>query len=370
MFDLDSPEKFGFLCHFATVIPRILPLVASAGNGEARGIIFFILEASRHCRMDLEAVLALGASHLISCFSGINQPGSQARQQKLVHEKEKLLKDIQPEERPYNEDLEQRKASLVYHYLRYLVHVTDGASITKCLARLDSARGILRDMLDECVLIDRTFLEVFMHHDTLSSVTVPLRPQNAELMKKMMVDQDHFLPLGIIARIAMLRAETAGATVPPVSAITQAIEISQDLERPAPLIMDELPLEYQVIRHAYISACFIWLYSILYPNGIEDDKVQQVVCQGVEDMLSLDIFGSRPFLLFPIFIVGMASVKQEDRDAIEVLFEGLESSFLLTDTEGCHRIVRSSWEIYNGGQARSWDGMRLMDVEGIDFILS
>ncbi|KAL4790140.1 fungal-specific transcription factor domain-containing protein [Aspergillus venezuelensis] len=370
MFDLDSPEKFRFLCHFATVIPRALPLVASAETGEARGVMFFILEASRQYRMVLEAVLALGASHLIRCFSGTDQPGSQARQQKLVHEKEKLLKDGQPEERPYDEDLEQRKAPLVYHYLRYLVHISDGPSSTNCLARLDSARGILRDMLHEGVLIDQTFLEVFMHHDTLSSVTVPLRPQNVEPLKKMMMDQDHFLPLDIIARIATLRSEAAGATVPPASAITQAIEISQDLAGPVPLKMDELPPEYQTIRHAYTSACFIWLYSIIYPNGIEDDKVQQVVCQGVEDMLSLHTLGSRPFLLFPIFIVGMASIRQEDRDAIEVLFERLDSSFLLTDTEGCHRIVRSSWEIYSGGQARSWDWMRLMDVEGIDLILS
>ncbi|KAE8328025.1 hypothetical protein BDV39DRAFT_214584 [Aspergillus sergii] len=121
--------------------------------------------------------------------------------------------------------------------------------------------------------------------------------------------------LDIIKRISSLHFRSRTKKVNNSTTITEAVGIWQDLATWQP--PEALPGEqYQELYDSYTSALFTWLYLILHPDSMCDAKVQSMVEQGVVTMSAVTVLELSPFLLIPLFILGLASVQDEHKDFI------------------------------------------------------
>jgi hypothetical protein len=98
---------------------------------------------------------------------------------------------------------------------------------------------------------------------------------------------------------------------------------------------------------------------------MSNSKVQSVVKQGIASLCQIKTSGVVAFLLFPAFILGIASVSQEDRGEIEKQFERLARFSGLGNVKLAYEVVRRSWAGHDGGMRRSWDWMEQMEKYGI-----
>lgn len=149
--------------------------------------------------------------------------------------------------------------------------------------------------------------------------------------------------------------------------ICEAVLLWQDLSGFQPQTADQ---EQVFAFSSYISALFIWLYSIIYPDNITDQKVQTTLKQGIRDMKEIQTSGVLAFLLFPTFILGSASVDAEDRQEIEAQFDRLAKFSGLGNIKLAYEVVKRSWAEYTAGNQRSWDWMKQMEIHGISLPLT
>jgi hypothetical protein len=125
----------------------------------------------------------------------------------------------------------------------------------------------------------------------------------------------------------------------------------------------ELPSDYHALANSYTAACFIWLFSTLYPDNVADERVQAVVRHCLEHLSSIRTTGIQQFLLFPVFVVGMACIRQEDRNVIEEFLMKVEV-FCRGNVDACSRLIQKTWDSYDAGVERSWDWLYLVETDG------
>jgi hypothetical protein len=212
-------------------------------------------------------------------------------------------------------------------------------------------------------------MEFFRYHHILGNLTDHAQLYNdissskwRNILRHSRVSNE-VLPLDLIARIAALRLKAGVA--PSGSVIAQSVAIWKDLDDWEPRVVGtELPFAYHALAHSYTAACFTWLFSILYPDNIADEKVQVVVRRCLEHLSSIRTIGIHQFLLFPIFVVGMACIRQEDRTVLEGLLIKMEM-YCRGNVDACGRLIRKTWESYDAGVERSWDWMYLVEPDGV-----
>ncbi|KAE8384324.1 hypothetical protein ETB97_010996 [Aspergillus alliaceus] len=165
--------------------------------------------------------------------------------------------------------------------------------------------------------------------------------------------------LDIIRRTSSLHYRSRTGGVNNSTTITEAVAIWQDLDNWQP--PKSLPEEqYQDLYDSYTSALFTWLYLILHPDSMRDDKVQAMVERGVASMAGITILELSPFLLVPLFIHGLASVQEKHRDFISNLFDQIEDT-ICEDAEVYRTIVERSWDNQDRGMCRSWEWIQCGD---------
>ncbi|OJJ84147.1 uncharacterized protein ASPGLDRAFT_102870, partial [Aspergillus glaucus CBS 516.65] len=126
--------------------------------------------------------------------------------------------------------------------------------------------------------------------------------------------------LNFIARVSALHSEarTAGAISSPI--IAQTFSIWKDIDKwrpPAYGSDDEESFDYRNMCEAYVAAIFIWLFFIVYPDNLADDKVQVMVRKGLESLDAIDDPWLMSFGLFPAFLIAVACVQVQDRELLE-----------------------------------------------------
>jgi hypothetical protein len=170
----------------------------------------------------------------------------------------------------------------------------------------------------------------------------------------------------LISRISKLQVESTTGSIPSAIALSRAISIWQDLDHWAPQQPDSTvspPLS--IIYDVFVGTLFIWLFSILHPDKISDKRVQDTVSRDLVSLANIDSPSHPALLLLPTFIHGLASTRQEDRDAIEMQFERLKVGSDLEGIDLCSEVVRSSWKAYDCGVENSWNWARLVEMRDI-----
>ncbi|KAE8418088.1 hypothetical protein BDV36DRAFT_166476 [Aspergillus pseudocaelatus] len=167
--------------------------------------------------------------------------------------------------------------------------------------------------------------------------------------------------LAIIKRISSLHFRSRTGKVNNSTTITEAVGIWQDLATWQP--PEALPGEqYQELYDSYTSALFTWLYLILHPDSMCDEKVQSMVEQGVVAMSAITVLELSPFLLIPLFILGMASIQDDHKDFIGGLFDQIEEQTAFEEVEVYRTMVERSWESQDQGIPRSWEWIKWQDA--------
>lgn len=340
--------------------------------------------------MVLKALLCVGASHLLN-----NTPPGAVETKRLTAERQRLLQEtgnelssrvalLQSLDRGTAEKAAESESLLAGYLLLYLYELSEGTGNGAWRGRLDGARGIIFDMLErhqeisredlEGLGINQSLLEFFVYHDILASVTIQQQSRKPLFSKRPPRDQSEHMfgvhngLLDFIARVAALQsdARAAGAISGPV--IAQAVSIWQDIDKwkpPAYTSDEEASFDYRNMCEAYVPAIFIWLFCILYPDSLSDDKVQVMVRKGLESLEAIDEPNMLSFALFPAFLIAVACIQSQDRELLEEQLDKIEEARQFRNIQVCKNVIRSSWAYYDAGEKQSWDWIRLMEAQGV-----
>lgn len=249
----------------------------------------------------------------------------------------------------------------------------------------EEEEGLDREQL-EALDIDNFLMQFFIYHDILTRVTVQ-RPQSSLLNRVPSKDssspsssssapnfnrKEHMFGvynglIDIILRIAVLRTEANAVPVLPGTVISQAVEIWQDIDNwRQPAVSDnELSDDYQHMCDAYIAASFLWLFSIVYPDRVADEKVQTMVQKGLESLSSIEAPRMLSFGLFPVFVIGMACIHEQSRGAVEEQLDHIEKFCQFRNIQLCRDVIRGAWGVCDSGDGHSWDWIRLMEGQRV-----
>lgn len=415
---IESRSEHQFFYHFTEVTSRVLTLSTDQNNP----ILSVILPRSLQDPMVMKSVLCLGASHFTK-----HLPLDASEMAMFSQDKRRLLHQAEQQQAWRNESLErlsQRQgdqtteveAVLISALLLILYEISEGNGSDSWNLRLTRARDVVhhalkrerqsdndtdmdleaRDRNNHYSLlqsmkdlnINNFLLEFFIYHDVLANVTVniPLEmptpmydvePLKAQYSSQTNGTEDNQAPyvlgvndglLDLISRVAALRSHAMADTSLSATTISQAVGIWHDLENWCPpesmLLSEDLMYTYD----AYRTALFVWLFSIIYPDNMIDERVQMMVQRGIKSLACIKpSSGSYTFLLFPLLVYGVVSIRQEDRDSVDKQFQRVEGFSRLGNIRLCQNVVHKTWESYDAGQKRSWDWVSSMQSEGVSF---
>ncbi|KAJ5166774.1 uncharacterized protein N7482_005555 [Penicillium canariense] len=146
----------------------------------------------------------------------------------------------------------------------------------------------------------------------------------------------------------VLAQETGGLDS---KSITQALTVWNDLEHLRPPEPLDTP-RYLSLHAACVSALFVWLYLVVHPEDIGDEKVQTTVHTGLVNAENVSDSETFPFLLIPAFCLGLASIRDEERECVKGIFDKAERSGI---SKRFRETVTKSWKRQDRGMKRSWD---------------
>ncbi|KAK5553782.1 DNA-binding transcriptional regulator ume6 [Exophiala xenobiotica] len=377
---VDSQIEQKFFYHFTNVTSRVLTIC----NDEKNPLLTVVLPRSLDDPMIAKAISCLGGSHLVNL-----QPEAETR---MKAEKQRLFRDALDQQTVRLQRLRATKtlrtsseveAILASTLLLCLYEISEGSGNISWKLRLNEARELIQTALQsampaaQCAVhavgsigVNQFLLDFFAYHDILAGVTdatrepvlgSAIRASQTQDDAYMMIGADNGL-FGLIAKIATLRANAITNGRKNVTVICEAIRIWEELDAWKPDTDDK---DQRLAFSAYSAALFVWLYSIIYPDKVADDKVQTCIRQGLDDMQQIQASGVLAFLLFPAFVFGFASVLSEQRAEVSAVFDRLSGFSGLGNVRLARDLVKTSWLDHGTGCVRSWDWMQQMQANGI-----
>lgn len=364
--------------HFTEVVSTILTLSKGKSNPLNSVVVPLALKDSS----TLDAMLCMAASHLLKLQRNVTEDGELMEEKNRLYDsavdaQSALMRTYQDPTAP--DASYDRDSTLATALLLCLYELCEGTGDDAWLIHLDAARRILRSASsakdvegEPCTSplssslgsVSPFLVEYFIYHDTLASVTVPLEPViEPSFYQSSQPREDESYMVGVydglagfISQISDLRARWQASAKVDGNLVCEAVDIWQELSDWESVALDG---DRQLIALLYRGALFIWLYSIIYPDGQENSKVQDIVKSSLADMqrISPDS-GGKSCLLFPLFIMGAASINNEDREAVSAQFDALGSWSALGNVSLAHKAVRDMWKDHDSGVPRSWDWMR------------
>lgn len=395
---IESPHEKLFLFHFVQSTSHILTLPSDQDDDPVMSVV---VAMAVDYPIILKAALCLGASHMINHMSSNDTEASMftGEKQKLLQETEELqslrVTALQDLDSGTQERRAEYEALLMSYLLLYLYELSEGTGDKCCQVRLDRARDIVfsaweeqsqsdeehdegdegpdREELEE-LGFDSFLMQFFLYHDILASVTVQ-RPKSSLIscrqeyaLSSPNTDQkEHMFGvynglINIVSRIVSLRSDANTAPLQ-ATVIAEAVGIWQNIDD-WKLPGEGLPDDYCNMCEAWIAASFIWLFSIVYPNKIANEKVQTMVDRGLQCLSAVKLPDLLSFALFPVFIIGMACIQQQSREVIDEQLDRVDGFGQFRNAQVCRNVMRSAWEAYDTGVEHNWDWIRLMEVQG------
>ena len=367
--------------HFTTTTSKVLTNETDTRNP----LLTNILPRSLQDPMIQTAILCLGASHLLSL---VPNPESD-----LKMEKDRLLKHTEHEQimrikaaQSISKQIVKSEldAILSCAMLLCLYEISEGTGDVAWRIRLDVARDLLQNAIDNHHVVVNTsaeagsinnrksldvnefLLEFFIYHDILATVTDQSRRStlSSSLWTSTGINNQRPYMIGIedglfdlVSRVAALRLRDS-----PESIICEALVLWEELNEWQPATSDP---DHKLACSAYISALFVWLYSLINPLNIADDKIREAVKTGMEDMQNIQGSGVLAFLLFPTFVLGHASITSHERQQCTAQFDRLRHFSGLGNVKLARELVKLSWDAYDNGALDAWDWVHQMEQHGI-----
>ncbi|KAF7590714.1 hypothetical protein BBP40_002505 [Aspergillus hancockii] len=245
----------------------------------------------------------------------------------------------------------------IYHFLRQQDHFYEPGNLEMTKSMFDETRT---NNLVVGLSTQNGIMNVTVSSDLQTDPTIDPPGDPAQDMYMIGANDGLF---ELISRVSRLHSESSSGSIPSAIILSRAIAIWQDLDNWEPGCAPSPSL--RAIYDIFVGTLFIWLFSVLYPDKIVDKRVQDTVLKDLVGFSEIETPGLPSLLLFPVFIHGLASVRQEDRDAIEMQFERLKAGSGLEDIDLCREVVRSCWRKYDCGVERSWDWARIVAAQGI-----
>lgn len=410
---LETPKEGIFLYHLINSTAKLLALSSKQDEDGPGPIISTIISIGTNDPMVFKALLCLGASHLIQYTADSPSSLNEESIAELKEEKLRLLREAEQLQSSRLQTLTEaanKKAEydalIASHLVLFIYEFSEGTGDSSWLSRLDGARRVVsiaweehqgqfededeesssedeEEWLDrgqlESLDIDNCIMQFFIYHDVLTRVTAQ-KPQSSLLNRvppkdatpKINRPEDMFGVynglIDIILRIAVLRTEANAVSILPGSVISEAVEIWQDIDNwdlhYAP--GNEPSSDYRHMCEAYISASFIWLFSIIYPDRIADEKVQAMAQTGLEALSSIEAPGILTYGLFPVFVIGTACIHEHTREMVDKQLDRIESICWFRNVMLCRDVIRGAWRVSDSeGDGHGWDWIRLMEEQSV-----
>jgi hypothetical protein len=379
--------------HFTRNLSQVLT-ISIGDNNPMCGVV---IPLALRDRTIMDTILCLAGSHLLRFYQG-EQRG------KLLHlsSERTRLHDAAATAQAYrlqglksmprgNDALvsafaPDREVIFATSILLCLYEIVEGTSDNGWRNHLEAARQIITDAVEDAspehepptpnetrenlvTEINPFLIEYFLYHDSLAAVTVPslklTKVQTADLVNHdptMIGVQDGLSDF--IARISALCGQAACSPLQPDgNIVAKAVIIWEDLANWK--THGGIATERKMIAEFYRWALFIWLFSIVYPDGKEDPRVQDAVQRIAGEMCNIKYGDSvMSCLLFPLFVIGSAAIRQEDRDVISAQFGRLTKWSKLGNVDLTFQVVKKIWADHDMGLPRSWDWVKLLETHG------
>lgn len=401
------------LFHFITETSRVLTMNIQIPNDNP--MITLVLPHALQDTMIQKSVLSLAASHVTNLYpdkcSDVfrrekNQLVEDAESQQLIRWRKISSKGNNTREMYKHPDFEVLLTGML---LLCLYEICDGKGDLSWRIRLNKIRELMRHALRPAPANSRSpgvvqelsegyipesetspsteeeieeiedpqlnplFMEMFIYHDILATVTDPGSPSVSESSGKwqrLVAGREDVCVFGVhsglftlISRVGDLHTRAIEAGRPTGDIICEALSIWKDLDLWQP--KSATPSQ-SLTSTAYKCSLFVWLFLILYPDDIDAERLQGVVRNGISSMMQIDESdGILACMLFPCFFLGVASTTAEDRRNITAQFERLRSWSGLGNVKLTQQVCTRLWEAYDAGLSRPWDWMKHKDLHGI-----
>jgi Fungal specific transcription factor domain len=387
--NINTSTERRLFSHFTTMTSRVLTL----SSGKYNPLTSIVVPLATKDPMVMHSLLCLAGSHLVSISEGGSAQPIDLEKYRLhnMAVRAHSLRVQALEQRTGQQSSQELESVLASALLLCLYEICEGSGDATWSIHLDTARKLISwtesNKTDEArenasnsgiptnvrPEINRFLLEFFIYHDTLAAVTVtsssPVsRPRNL-YQEGDSVEDLHMVGVNdglgdLISSIADLRSQ-AVATSPGENGdiICEAVAIWDELANWKPKSEDR---EQRLIGSLYQWALFIWLYCIVHPDGIADMKLQTAVKSAIQDLEKISsASGVFSCLLFPLFIIGTASIEENDRGVVKSRFRGLTAWSGLGNVKVAQQIVQNSWANHDKAIPRSWDWIAQMEKHGI-----
>ncbi|TVY34695.1 Transcriptional regulatory protein [Lachnellula subtilissima] len=389
---LDTELHRCLFYHFTQTMSRLLTI----SNRDDNPMNAEVIPLAMRDRNVMEMVLCLAASHrLKSQQTGIEE---------LRRERNRLHKDVCDLQSHRVRDFDKKlritetiplsvpdqDIVVATSLLLCLYELCEGASNMTWRTHLDRARQALtmgpgspESDIDDCdsgIIITEVnpfLLEYFVYHDSIATVTLPSPSSKPHFRGSSKFSSHHASLIGItdglrkfVTRISAIRAlADASPRQPDGNVVAQAVAIWHDLDDWKPRAT--LSSKFEMIAQFYQWALWIWLYSIVYPDGKADPAVQNAVhlmATGMNQIKCGD--GAMACLLFPLFITGSAAIKDEDRTTIEAHFRRLKERSSLGNVDVAQGVVKKMWANHDMGLPNSWGWVKQLESNGMTILVT
>lgn len=393
---IDTDIHRRLFCHFTGVMSSLLAITVKDSNPFNSVVIPLALRD----RTVMDTILSLAGSHLLK-LRPVDWNDELSNERSRLHDaavrkqtdRVQTLKQLRLSSAPtctFND----KEAIFATSLLLCLYEICEGTGNDAWRGHLDMARQVITGPespptsgeshpateLKEHVItgINPFLLEFFLYHDSLATVTVPSLPTTRTRFRSTadILPQDSYM-VGVqdglsdfVTRISTLRVQAdASHNQPDGDVVCKAVQIWQDLARWKPRAA--ISSERHLIAKFYQWALFIWLFSIVYPEGKADNKVQSAVRRLADGMCNIKSGeGVMSCLLFPLFIIGSAAIRVQDREAISAQFSRLRAWSSFGNIDLTYDIVKKMWEDHDLGLPKSWDWVKQLEVRGMSFLVT
>lgn len=366
-----------FLDHFVYDFSRVLTLI----NDDSNPFKEILLPMATQHRGLMHSLMCLSGSHLSS-------------------------RDPQPvfkERRHYHFDcaVTNLRTHITAHTIDESTGMIDDPTIASTLAlclnticegetkgeyrpHMDAARHLLKTQQSQNPEFRKFLWEFFMYHDVSNSLTALDR-------RPLLLTEDFVVPgfvqpeagillgvldglFGYMSKITILRdkvRERKSQGIEPTvdyRSLSDAVAIDSGIRNWEPA-QREGSHDY-IAAQLYRQCTWVYLYRTIQPSK-SNEKITTAVDGGLEYLRQLPSdAGTQSILLMPLFLLGCAAFKPEQRPEIRQAFEGLIAYSNLGNIKPAREIVEKVWEMMDAGDESSWDWETIIKNMEYDLLIT
>ena len=401
---INCEMHYNLFFHFMQITSRVL----TVPNGESNPMNAIILPMASRDKTVMNAILSLAGSHFLRLHPDESNLELMAERDKL-HQAACLqqfyrLQDLRSKARikgsiiPVSDSPPNAEVLFATSLLLLLFEICEGTSDTTLCDHLNAAGQVIdiARKTDNIPVLENSsqsnsylgpeqlptninpfLMEYYLYHTSLAAVTNGSSLNTIELQNLIARANHNPTMIGVLDgllkfnfRIRALHKESH--QVPSHrngNIIAEAVIIWEDLE--SFHCNANVSIGDEIITRCYKEAFYIWLSLIVCPEQKEDTKVQTIVQKMSTDMFRIEFGdGVMSCLLFPLFIIGIASVRREDRNAVSTHFERLQKWSAMGNVDATLRLVQMLWDDHDDGLPGSWDWIKKMESEGMSLMVT